>query len=160
MSAPVASLLSGEKDEHLEHPGPKAWGNVETAVVNIALSVALIQRFGLPGVAVVTLPPPVSAAAFVLLPATWRRIGLPVVNAVRETVRPAAWRAIIECACLPATRPLVPAGLLPPLCQVVVSCLPHEVLFFACAVPREGRAFYRTNVLRLGGRYRNLPAAA
>jgi hypothetical protein len=59
-----------------------------------------------------------------------------------------------------ATRPRVPAGLLPAMCQLAVSCLIYEVLFFVFAISREERTFYRTNGVRLVGGYRNLPAAA
>jgi hypothetical protein len=120
----------------------------------------VIQRFGLPGVAVATLVPVACAAAFVLFPAACRRVGLPVVDAVRQALWPATGPAAIAGAFLWATRPLVPAGLLPTVCQLAVSCLLYEVLFFAFAISREERTFYRTNVLRLVGRYRNLPAAA
>jgi hypothetical protein len=170
MSAPVDSRLWGGTDDHLDlvarnvttryattmHPRLNAWTNAASAVGNIALSVALIQRFGLPGAALV---PVACAAAFVLFRAACRRVGLPVKDAVRQALWPAAWPGIIAGVFLCATRPLVPAGLLPALCQLSVSCLIYEVLFFAFAISREDRAFYRTNVLRLVGRYRNLPAA-
>jgi hypothetical protein len=98
----------------------------------------------------------VCAAAFVLFPAACRRVGVPVMDAVRQAV----WPAVMAGAFLWATRPLVPAGLLPAACQLAVSCLIYEALFFAFAISREERTFYRANLLRLVGRYRNLPAAA
>ena len=142
------------------HPRLNAWTNLATAAVNIALSVALIRRFGLPRVAIATFVPVVCAAAFVLFPAACRRVGLPVADAVRQAVWPASWPAVVAAAFLWATRPLVPAGLLPAVCQLAVSCLIYEAFFFAFAISREERTFYRANVQRLVGRSRNLPAAA
>jgi peptidoglycan biosynthesis protein MviN/MurJ (putative lipid II flippase) len=142
------------------HPRFNALVNAATAVVNVALSVAVIGRFGLPGVAVATFVPVAGAAAFVLFPAACRRVGLPLEVAVRRAVWPAFWPAVIFGALLWWTRGITPAGLLPTACQLVICGLVYEVLFFGFAISRGERAFYRTKVRQLLGRYRHLAVAA
>jgi O-antigen/teichoic acid export membrane protein len=142
------------------HPRFNALVNAATAVVNVALSVAVIGRFGLPGVAVATFVPVAGAAAFVLFPAACRRVGLPLEVAVRRAIWPAAWPAVVFGALLWWTRGITPAGLLPTACQLVICGLVYEVLFFGFAISRGERAFYRTKVRQLLGRYRHLAVAA
>ena len=78
------------------HPRFNALANAATGVVYILLSIALIRRFGLPGVAVATFVPVGFAATFVLFPAACRLVELPVAVAIRQAVRPAMWPAAIS----------------------------------------------------------------
>lgn len=142
------------------HPRFNAWVNAASAVVNVTLSIAVIRQFGLSGVALATFVPVAGAAAFVLFPAACRRVGLPLGEAVRHAVWPAAWPAVIFGALLWWTRAITPAGLLPTACQLIVGGLIYEALFFRFAISRDERAFYRTKVLQLVGRYRHPALAA
>ena len=142
------------------HPRFNALTNAATAAINVGLSLLVIGRYGLSGVALATLIPTATAAAFVLFPAACRRVGLPVLAAARRAVWPAAWPAVIAGFTLWATRPFTPAGLLPTACQLAAGCLLYEALFFGLAISRDERRFYQTKALQLVGRSRGLPAAA
>jgi O-antigen/teichoic acid export membrane protein len=62
-----------------------------TGIANLALSIALVQRFGLPGVAVGSIVPVTLMAGCATFPGACRRVGLPLRQALREAVWPAAW---------------------------------------------------------------------
>jgi peptidoglycan biosynthesis protein MviN/MurJ (putative lipid II flippase) len=128
--------------------------NGATAIVNIALSIALIGPFGLPGVAIGTLIPVAIGTTCVLFPAACRRVELSVWAAARGAVWPAAWPGAVYGVLLWATRPLVAPDLLPTIGHLVIGGLLYQLLFFGFAISRDERAFYRVKARQLAGRYR------
>ena len=62
-----------------------------TGIANLALSLALVQRFGLPGVAVGSIVPVALMAGGATFPTACRRVGVPLRHALREAVWPAVW---------------------------------------------------------------------
>jgi O-antigen/teichoic acid export membrane protein len=118
--------------------------NAATAVVNILLSVALIRRFGLIGVAFGTLIPVASGAVFVLYPAACRRVALPVRRTLVEAIWPPIWPALVMAALMwltrrPSTGSLFEVGL-----HLAAGGLVYAVLFLGFAIGGEERRFYWT----------------
>jgi O-antigen/teichoic acid export membrane protein len=132
--------------------------NLATGLVNLALSIALIKPLGLPGVAYGTLIPIALAAIFVVFPAACRRVGLSVGEAVRHSVFPAVWPAIIVGVVLAATRHISSGTLLAVLLQASGGGLLYLALFFVIAIGRRDRALYAAKFAELVGR-RPLAAA-
>jgi O-antigen/teichoic acid export membrane protein len=75
-----------------------AFSNLSMAVGNLVLSVLLVRRYGLIGVAIGTLIPMIVISMFVVFPAACRRVELPVFTVVRKSVWPAVWPAIAMAA--------------------------------------------------------------
>ncbi len=134
--------------------------NSSTAVVNLVLSIALLPRLGLAGVALGTLIPVVSSAAFVLFPAACRRVGLPMATALREAVWPAAWPALGMAGLLVAGRALQPASLGAVAAQLVVAGLLYEALFFGLAIPAGERRYYWAKAMQIAAARRRRAAVA
>jgi O-antigen/teichoic acid export membrane protein len=65
-----------------------AWASVADLLLNLALSLALIGRFGLTGVALGTALPYAAINLFVLMPAACRAVGIPVASFVRMAAAP------------------------------------------------------------------------
>lgn len=89
-----------------------AWSNLGTGVVNIGLSVVLIQSYGLVGQAVGTLVPLVASAVFISIPVACRRTGLPIRGFLAQAVWPAVLPAVPVSVLLMAVKPYVPAHLM------------------------------------------------
>ena len=85
-SATSSTLLKGAGHHRL-----LAVTNVSTALVNLVLSIALIGRFQLTGVAIGTLLPVSLGALLILVPAGCARVGVTVRRAWVEAVWPAVW---------------------------------------------------------------------
>jgi len=154
-AASASLILKGAR-----HPRLNAWTNAAVAAVNITLSIAVIRRFGLAGVALATLVPVAVANTCILFPAACRRVAIPVRDAVRQAIWPAAWPAVVAGLLLWSTRGLVPPGLLPAACQLAAGALAYEALFFGLAITHRERRFYGQKAIELAGRYRRLPAVA
>jgi O-antigen/teichoic acid export membrane protein len=135
-----------------------AWVNLATGAVNVALSILLINRFGLPGVAVGTLIPIAAASFFVLFPAACRRVGIPVARAVAISVLPALWPAALAGAALYLSRLISSGTLLAVVLQAAAGAVLYLALFVV-ALGRHNRAVYTTKVKELLGR-RPLASAA
>jgi O-antigen/teichoic acid export membrane protein len=127
--------------------------NIATGVANIALSSLLIQRFGLPGVAMGTLIP-VAFSAIFLYPSACRLIGLPLRRAVTEAIIPATWPAVVVGLLLAAARSISSGTLLAVLLQAATAFLLYIALFFAFAISREDRDMYLAKLLQLLQRVR------
>ena len=138
-----------------------AAANIATGLVNLAMSALLVRPFGLVGVAVGTLVPVAISTMFVLFPAACRRVDVPVGRAVRFSVWPAVWPAIVAGICLQGVRFATP---LPPRLVFVSgeAAFVAVVYFalFAVAIGRRDRTEYVSKVrLLLGRGPRLLPAA-
>ncbi len=123
--------------------------NIATGVVNMALSAALIRPFGLEGVAWGTLAPIAFSSMFLLFPAACRRVEVPVFEAVRRTVWPAVWPAVVCGALLLAVSRISSGTLLAVLVEAAGTGLLYELLFFGIAIGRRDRMQYADKLKQL-----------
>jgi O-antigen/teichoic acid export membrane protein len=129
-----------------------AFVNLGTGLVNVVLSMALIARFGLVGVAVGTLIPIAISAVFIIYPAACRRVGLPLGTAVRHAVVPAVWPVLVVGLILWLSRLISSGTLLAVVLQAVGGGLLYLALFFVVAIGRRDRALYAGKAMELLGR--------
>lgn len=85
--------------------------NFSTAVANLGISLALVGRYGLPGVAVGTLIPVTATAVFAIFPSACRLVGLPVTAVLRQGVWPALWPGAATALLLGLGRDMVPPSM-------------------------------------------------
>jgi O-antigen/teichoic acid export membrane protein len=147
------TLLKGTGEHRL-----LAWVNLGTGLVNALLSVALIGRYGLIGVAWGTLIPISAAAVFINFPAACRRVDVPLRRALRESVFPALWPAAVVGLGLAATRYISSGTVLAVAFQAIVGGALYLALFFAVAISTHDRKYYIAKATRLT-RSRRLAAA-
>jgi O-antigen/teichoic acid export membrane protein len=115
--------------------------NFAVGVGNVLLSILLVRRFGLAGVAFATLAA-VICATLILSPAACRRVDVPVTLALRRSVVPALWPSLIVGGALILTRDLsAGGGLIRVLAHAGGGWLLYIALFFL-AIRREERAAY------------------
>jgi O-antigen/teichoic acid export membrane protein len=126
-----------------------AFVNLGTGIVNVALSAALIQRYGLVGVAFGTLAPIAVATTTILWPAACRRVELPLAAAVRRAVLPALWPVLPAAALLLGVREFVPPTISGVLLEAAVAVLVYVSLFIGVAVGRTDRALYVSKMREL-----------
>ena len=126
-----------------------AFVNVAAAVVNLALSIAFVKAFGLPGVALGTLVPICIASTLVLFPAGCRRVELPLGRALSEAVWPAVWPAGVMTAFVLATRPLIPTTLVAVGAEMAAACLVYAIVFVSVAIDSAERRFYLSKASEL-----------
>jgi O-antigen/teichoic acid export membrane protein len=125
--------------------------NMATGVANVALSIALVRRWGLIGVAIGTLVPIAFSSLLILYPAACRRVGLPITTALGRAVLPAVWPAVVVGLTLSLTRGLSPATLLDVFVQIVFGSALYLGLFIV-AIGARDRAVYSAKALELLGR--------
>jgi O-antigen/teichoic acid export membrane protein len=113
-----------------------------TAIANIVLSIALVPRFGLMGVAIGTLIPVSAASLLGLFPMACRRVGVSLAQVARDALWPALWPAVVAGAVLLFTRDRLPATLPAVAAQLLMGAWSYFVMF-AIAVGSEGRREYR-----------------
>ena len=126
--------------------------NLATGVVNVALSAALIGRFGLNGVAWGTLVPIAASAVLVLFPAACRHVGLPTGHVLRRAVMPALWPVIPAAATMWLLRDLAEPRLVTLLMQSAVGTVLYLGLFIGVAIGPRDRALYVQKTRELIGR--------
>ncbi len=149
------TLLKGADEHRLV-----AWVNLGTGVVNAALSIMLIRRWGLVGVAWGTLIPMVVSAAFIQFPAACRKVGVPVRRAVIEAVLPAVWPAVIVGALIGFVRDISSGTLLAVALMATAGGLLYLALFFTVAISKHDRAYYIATAAQLTRRRRLAPATS
>ena len=135
-----------------------AASNVVTAAGNLVLSLVLVRRFGLTGVAYGTLLPVAFAALFVLFPAACRRVGIGLGTALREAVWPAAWPGLVVALGLAAARPFVPPSLVVAALYAAAAGSLYLVLFLRWGLPARDRRLYLSKAAGLLARVRRLEA--
>jgi O-antigen/teichoic acid export membrane protein len=128
--------------------------NVATALVNLALSVAVVRRFGLAGVALGTLAPVTAAAILVVFPAACRRVQLPVRRALAEAVWPAVWPAAAMAAYVSATRPLIGQSLVAVGAEMTAAVCVYAITFLMLGISSTERRFYLSKALEFTARAR------
>jgi O-antigen/teichoic acid export membrane protein len=136
-SATATTVLKGANRHRL-----LAGANALTAAANVAMSVVLVRRFGLPGVAAGTLVPVTLVAGGIIFPAACRRAGIGLFAAFREAVWPALWPAVITAAWLRVVRPWIPPSLAGVLLGALVAGLLYLALFLAWGLPSAERRLY------------------
>jgi O-antigen/teichoic acid export membrane protein len=130
---------------------------VVTALVNLSLSLLLIRRFGLPGVAVGTLIPVLISSALVVFPAGCRRLDVPLARAWREAVWPALWPASVMTGFMLLTRDAIPSSLVLVVAHTVSGMLVYVLTFAFLAVWPEERRFFIARLRQLIGSRRTVP---
>ncbi len=153
-NATGTTLLKGAGEHRM-----LAFVNLCTGLANVVLSIALIHRFGLIGVAVGTLIPIALSAFFIVYPAACRRVGLPLGRALAHSVVPALWPAVVVGLALAVSRLISSGTLLAVVLQAVAGCALYLALFFIVAIDGQDRALYGGKVMELLGRRRLAPAA-
>jgi O-antigen/teichoic acid export membrane protein len=123
--------------------------NLATGVVNVALSVALIGRYGLIGVAIGTLIPIAFSSIVLLYPAACRLVGLPLRRAVREAIFPALWPAFASAAVLTALPDISSGTVLAVVAHAAAAGLTYVLLFFGAAIGGEDRRMYLGHLQRV-----------
>jgi O-antigen/teichoic acid export membrane protein len=118
------------------------------AIVNLALSVALVAPLGLVGVAVGTLVPVTLVSLFGYFPAACRRVGISVPRLLYDAVWPAVWPAVFAAALLAVTRQFLPPTL-PAVALQFVAGGTFYIGLFMVAVGRESRREYLRHADRL-----------
>jgi len=146
-SATGTTLLKGAGKHRM-----LAFVNLGTGLANVALSIALVRRFGLVGVAWGTIVPIAFTSCFIVFPAACRRAGLPIGRAVLDAVLPAVWPAFIVGGVLAYSRAVSSGTLLAVVLQAAGGGALYLALFFAMAIGRHDRAFYTAKAMELLGR--------
>jgi O-antigen/teichoic acid export membrane protein len=132
-----------------------AWTNLAMGIANVALSIYLLGRYGLVGVAIGTLVPIAFCAFFILNPAACRRVGLPIRRQLLHSVLPAVWPAVPMALVMGYTQTLLGGTLLAVGLQAAAGAVIYYALFLGIAVGRADRAFYIAKALELAGRSRH-----
>jgi O-antigen/teichoic acid export membrane protein len=149
------TLLKGAGEHRLV-----AWVNLGTGLVNAVLSIALIGRFGLVGVAWGTLIPIAFSAFFILYPAACRRVGVPLGQIVAQAIWPALWPAAVMAGLLALTRSISSGTLLAVAIQGAGGGLLYLALFFGVAISRRDRAYYIARAAQLRRKRELAPAGS
>jgi Na+-driven multidrug efflux pump len=152
-NATGTTLLKGAGEHRL-----LAWVNLGTGAVNAVLSILLLGRFGLPGVAWGTLLPIAASAAFIIYPAACRRVGVPLTRALVQSVFPAVWPAFIVGGLLMFTRSISSGTLLAVVSQAALGGVVYLALFFTLAIGKRDRAGYIAKLAQVTRRRRLQPA--
>jgi O-antigen/teichoic acid export membrane protein len=135
---PLGNILLGAGRHRLV-----AYSSLAEAIANLALSVLLVRRFGMLGVAVGTAVPIVIANVFVLLPAACRQLGLHPLAFLRLVLAaPAAgaFPAIVACSVVRLAYP--PASLAAVLIEGTLVGFVYIGTVWAFGFPRGVRASY------------------
>ena len=130
-----------------------------SSVCNLLLSVVIVRRFGLPGVAVATLVPLVTVSAFVVFPAACHRVGLPIVDGWTKAVWPALWPAVVMLLFVTATRSQVGDSLIAIAFEVGAAGVVYLGTFAFFGISAAERRFYVTRLGELTARFRLQPVS-
>jgi O-antigen/teichoic acid export membrane protein len=139
--ATAGTLLKGAGRHRL-----LAFTNVATAIVNLALSIALIGRLELPGVAIGTLVPVSLGAALILLPAGCARVGVTPGRLLAAAVLPAVWPSIPMVACALAIRPYAGTSLMSVGIAAATAASVYAIVFLLFSTTQSEREFFRARL--------------
>jgi O-antigen/teichoic acid export membrane protein len=124
--------------------------NSATALVNLALSVALVRRWGLAGVAIGTLVP-VASATLILVPSACRLVRLPIRRMLVESVWPALWPAAPMVAYVALTRPFFGLSLPAVALEMILSAGIYAAAFLGLAISSSDRRRVVNKLVELTG---------
>ena len=120
------------------------------AGVNLVLSVPLIWRWGVPGMAVANV-----VAAFVcaiaILPRSCRTVGLAPWTGVTQIVLPAVWPAAVSISLVSWAQTRLPDGIVPVLATLGLGVLVYGAVFVLFGLDREERQWLRDAGSRIVG---------
>jgi O-antigen/teichoic acid export membrane protein len=128
-----------------------ALSNVAGAVVNVTLSVLLIRRYGLPGVAVATLIPVTVRALGVLIPVACARVGISIRRFVIAAIWPAVWPAALVLPALALARHAAGMSLGRAVLIGVAGDVLYALLFLGLAIDRDDRRRYIGKLRSIAG---------
>jgi len=152
-NATATTLLKGAGHHRL-----LAVSNLGIGVANLGLSVLLVRKYGLEGVAVGTLIPLSLVSILVLFPAACRRANIPLRSAIAKGVWPAVWPAICMAVFLVLSRRFLAHGFISVAVQSMSAGLIYAILFLSLAIGRTERDWYLTKIRQVVGLQR-VPAA-
>lgn len=128
-----------------------AISNFITAAINIGLSILLIRRFGLPGVAIATLIPVTARALLIVIPMACAQVGISLVQFTLAAVWPAVWPAAIVMGGLAMIRNTASTSLAHALFEGACAGLVYGILFLTMAVGRRDRTRYVGKLRSIAG---------
>jgi O-antigen/teichoic acid export membrane protein len=143
-NATASTLLKGSGEHRLI-----ALTNMGAAIVNVALSIALVRPFGLVGVAVGTLVPVCLVLILVVFPAGCRRVEVTVPDALAQAVWPALWPATVMALFVFATKSMVPNALVAVAAEYGVAALVYATTFVMFGISATERQFYLGKIAEL-----------
>jgi O-antigen/teichoic acid export membrane protein len=126
-----------------------AISNIVIATLNLALSVILVRRMGLIGVALGTLISLALVSIFVLFPAACKRVQLAKREALRTAVFPALWPAVVMASVLAITRNIVNVNLPAIAGEAIIAGFIYLAVFLMLAIDREERRWYIAKLRQL-----------
>jgi O-antigen/teichoic acid export membrane protein len=134
---------------------PLAWMAVGSGVCNLVLSVLLVQRLGLVGIALGTLIPTGVVYIGLVLRYTLHALDIPVASLLGDVVWPVAAPAVPAAAVLFVLRPLLATPSVPVLVLVATAgVLTYATVYLAIGAADFERSLLRSfahNALRVGG---------
>lgn len=119
-----------------------ASSNITMAASNLVLSVLLVRRSGLVGVAMGTLIPLVVISLLVVFPAACRLVKIRRLDIFRESVWPATWPGIIMAVFLLFTRKVFPPSWPWLFLQAASAITIYASIFLAFAISHTERKWY------------------
>jgi len=137
-----------------------AFTNAGAALVNIALSLLWIERYGLIGQAMGTFVPVAFVSLFILFPAACRRVGMSPIRAFRCAVWPTLWPVAAMALVVIPLRDVLPTRLYSVALASAVGGICYLATFLAFAVKRDERQVYVTKASELVRWRRRIAAAA
>ncbi|HEU4689774.1 MAG TPA: oligosaccharide flippase family protein, partial [Vicinamibacterales bacterium] len=124
-----------------QHKMVAVW-SVVVALINLPLSIVLVRRYGLPGVAIGTLIPSTIVNLAVLFPAACRRIELPLSQALRDALWPTLWPAVLPCVMLFYMRPWIGTSVWRIVLAAAMAGIVYAMVFLGLAIANEERRWY------------------
>jgi O-antigen/teichoic acid export membrane protein len=134
--------------------------NMGAALVNVALSIALVKPLGLAGVAIGTLVPVAVVLVGIVFPAACRRVELSLGRGFKEAVWPSLWPAGVMTFYVLTTRALVPHVLVAVAAEYAVAVCLYGLTFLLFSISAPERQFYLDKIIALAGLRRTLRAPA
>jgi O-antigen/teichoic acid export membrane protein len=116
-----------------------AASSMSSALANLLLSVVLVRRLGLVGVALGTLIPITAAAVLVVFPAACRRAEVTLWQGLRAGIWPALWPGAFMTAWLLASRPWLARSVPGVVVDAGVGGVIYLLLFVGLALPADER---------------------
>jgi O-antigen/teichoic acid export membrane protein len=136
---PAGSILQGMARHHF-----LALTSLASGIVNLALSILLVHRLGLGGVAMGTLVPTAAECFLVVLPYSMRVIGISAGEALREILVPALLPAFPLIVVLYASREVIlPSSVLGIAAVAAAACGAYAVSYLALGASDLERETYR-----------------
>jgi len=126
-----------------------AGSNLLIALANLMLSLFLVRRLGLIGVALGTLVALGTVSILVLFPAACRRVGLSIGEMLKHAVWPAIWPALAMALFLTITRRFISVNLPAVAAQAMAGGLIYLVVFLGLAISQEERRWYIAKLKQL-----------